>query len=878
MRCMLASLMVLALSFQVCAATIQVPGDQPTIQAGINAATDNDTVLVASGTYVENINFLGKAVVLLSEAGRDFTFIHPANPTAVIVRFDSGEDTTSVINGFTVRNTTHAYGILCLNSGPIIENCDVSYCDGPGDGGGIRCIYSGAKVRGNRVHHNTGEVTGGGISITQQASEVLEVTGNEVYENVAPHGPGIGAPSIGNAIISRNVIWGNVGYAEFGGGIYIDAIYPFIRVYNNTVVGNSKGIVVLGSTDVELRNNIIAFNNEAGFVPNGAVTAYNCVWGNGSANTPGTDGIAADPLFRNTLARDYRLQPSSPCINAGDPAVGFNDPDGSRNDIGAFPFTPEPDPLNRVIVGPVEYLDASHLRVPISFANDSDVVAAVSVPLQWSSAEVMVDSVSWLNSRVSDWEITQAQADNNNQTLLIVATKINAAPADPGVGLLCEVFLQAPALLVGATVCFDTTYIPPGGEFIFTDENAQTLYPSFEAYCFEFDPPDARVAVPNGGETYISLHNETIIWRGYSDSIDSTVVLLSTNGGSSFDTFVGRVIGSDTTLAWTVPVLWEDDCRVLVLHYETGQSIQQDASDGLFSIHSIGDVNCSNSIEISDVVCLINYIFSGGLGSCDCIDRAKDVNCDGRYNISDVVYLVNFIFLGGPPPCQNNSPVSKSVSPDPTLSFRRSDGSNEMIVATNSQFELAAVELEIAISVRSISDIQLVESQSGLNLYWTATSSDHIKIGIIDPSGRSVISAGATDLFKVKLAENSAVESNLISGIAVDRGASEYRFASVKTTSALPATFRLEQNWPNPFNPTTSIQYALPAAGWVRLAIYNVLGNEVRILVDGNSVAGSYTVNWDGRSNSNDVLPSGVYFYRLTTGSHQETKKMLLLK
>lgn len=878
MRCILAFLMVLALSFQVCAATIYVPADQPNIQAGINAAASNDTVLVAPGTYVENINFLGKAVVLLSEAGRDFTFIHPANPNAVIVRFDSGEDTTSVINGFTVRYTNYAYGILCLNSGPIIENCDVSYCDGPGDGGGIRCIYSGAKVRGNRVHHNTGEVTGGGISITQQASEVLEVTGNEVYENVAPHGPGIGAPSIGNAIISRNVIWGNIGYAEFGGGIYVDAIYPFIRVFNNTVVGNSKGIVVLGGGDVEFRNNIVAFNEEAGFAPNGAVSAYNCVWGNGSANTPGTDGIAADPVFRNALAHDYRLQASSPCINAGDPAVGFNDPDGSRNDIGAFPFTPEPDPLNRVIVGPVAYLDASHFRVPISFANDSDVVAAISVPLQWSSADVLVDSVSWLNSRVIDWEITQAQADNNNQTLLIVATKINAAPADPGAGLLCEVFLQAPELLVGANVCFDTTYIPPGGEFIFTDANAQTLYPSFEAYCFEFDPPDARVVVPNGGEVYVGLHNETIIWRSFSGNIDSTVVLLSTNGGSSYDTFVGRVIGSDTTLAWTVPVLWEDDCRVSVLHYETGQSIQQDASDGLFSIHSIGDVNCSNSIEISDVVCLINYIFSGGSGSCDCIDRAKDVNCDGRYNISDVVYLVNFIFLGGPPPCQDNLTASKLAGPDPTLSIWRNDVTDQIVVSTESQFELAAVELEIGISAASISDIQLVDSQSGLNLYWTATSSNQIKIGIIDLSGQSVISAGATDLFRVKLSENSTVEPNVISGIAVDRRASEYRLTSVKTTSALPTTYLLDQNRPNPFNPTTSIQYSLPVTGWVKLAIYNILGNQVRILVDETKPAGSHTVNWDGRSNSNDVLPSGVYFYRLTAGSYQETKKMLLLK
>ena len=857
---------------------IRVPADQPTIQAGIDAAANGDTVLVASGTYVENIDFSGKALVLISEAGREFTFVEQAASGVPIVLFDKGEDTASVISGFTVRNTIGAYGILCVNSSPIIENCDVSYCNRSGDGAGIRCLWSGAKIRGNRVHNNTCTTTGAGISVTQHTTALLEITDNQVYNNTSPHGPGIGCPSIGNVLISRNIIWNNVGSAEWGGGIYVDTEYPFARIYNNTVVGNSKGIVVLRGLDVEILNNIVAFNGGKGMVPGPSVSAYNCVWNNGSNNLPGYNGLVADPKFQDIASDNYRLLPSSPCIDAGDPALAFNDPDGSRNDIGAIPFSPDQNPPNRLIVGPVEYIDCANFQFPIEFVNDSDIVAAVSVPLEWSSSEIVYDSISWQSSRVIDWEIKQSQADNDNQTVLIVATRIIADPVNPGSGLLCNLFFHSQNLQDGSNVCFDTTYIPPGGEFVFADVEANSLYPSFESDCFAFTPPCARLIVPNGGEVFVGHHSENIIWQLASADVDSSVIWLSVDGGATFNSLVGSVIGPDTTFMWAVPVIWEDDCRMMVAHYLSGEIIKQDQSDGLFSLHSIGDVNCSNQLEVSDVVCLINYIFTLGTEPCACMDRAKDVNCDGRYNISDVVYLINFIFNGGPAPCPNNSQTGKVVVPNPTLKLRLSDAGDGIVVSTSSDFELAAVELEISIPARSVADVQLTGAHAGLNLYWRPVNNDRIRVGVVDPSGQSAISAGTTELFSVDFSDDSPVESYDIGGIAVDRKAVEYNLSSLTAPNALPLYYRLDQNRPNPFNPTTSIQYSLPVSGQVELTVYNILGNPVRILVDGVQPAGTYSANWDGRSKSNEVMPSGVYFYRLKIGSFEETKKMLLLK
>lgn len=85
--------------------------------------------------------------------------------------------------------------------------------------------------------------------------------------------------------------------------------------------------------------------------------------------------------------------------------------------------------------------------------------------------------------------------------------------------------------------------------------------------------------------------------------------------------------------------------------------------------------------------------------------------------------------------------------------------------------------------------------------------------------------------------------------------------------------FVLEQNYPNPFNPTTVISYQLPVSSDVTLKVYNILGNEIVTLVDEYKTAGSYEVKFDAAT-----LPSGVYFYKIQTGSLTDTKKMLLIK
>ena len=93
-----------------------------------------------------------------------------------------------------------------------------------------------------------------------------------------------------------------------------------------------------------------------------------------------------------------------------------------------------------------------------------------------------------------------------------------------------------------------------------------------------------------------------------------------------------------------------------------------------------------------------------------------------------------------------------------------------------------------------------------------------------------------------------------------------------------PTTYALAQNYPNPFNPTTTIAYAVPQAGEVRLAVYNILGEEVALLVNEVQVPGFYQVQWDGRDANQRPVASGVYFCRMHAGDFTSLKKMVLLK
>jgi parallel beta-helix repeat protein/predicted outer membrane repeat protein len=298
------------------ATIIDIPDDYPTIQQGIDASTEGDTVLVQPGTYVENIDFNGHNIVLgsLFLTTGDTTYISQTvidgDESGSVVRFTDGENSTAIISGFTLTNGRG--GIYCNNSSPTMSNNIIMRNHSNSNGGGIACFdYSSPDITNNTISQNTANLTGGGIYCqdsdpfiydnTIDSNTALNAGGGICCNNSSPriennilvenhaennYGGGIACftssnPEIigntinlnttnsegggiccysSNPIIDNNIIDGNIALGQ-GGGIFAQGCEITARqneIYNNT--GSDGGGIAVRSSIAELQDNIIREN------------------------------------------------------------------------------------------------------------------------------------------------------------------------------------------------------------------------------------------------------------------------------------------------------------------------------------------------------------------------------------------------------------------------------------------------------------------------------------------------------------------------------------------------------------------------------------------------------------------------------------------
>jgi len=370
-----ATMLLLCSSIAAQANVIKVPADHATIQSAINAAVNGDTIEVAPGTYVENLNFIGKAIRVTSAQGAQVTIID-GNQNGSVVTFVSGEGNQSVLNGFTIRNgDATASGlrggaVRIENSSPTISgNIITSNIAGDG-GGGISSSFGSPVIQGNIITQNhqrmgwSGGIGGGGVSIGGASS--AQLLNNSIFANswssangggvslfaastptlknnlitnnsAGSQGGGISMLNRSDALIVQNVIAGNS--ASSGGGVYwlVPSGARGPLMVNNTVAGNhaQQGSAVLADgfdAQAELINNILIASagqnavtcgtlNTASvpsFQFNDVVAVSGLTYSGSCTNQTGTNGnISQDPIFRDASAGDYHLLAGSPAIDAG---------------------------------------------------------------------------------------------------------------------------------------------------------------------------------------------------------------------------------------------------------------------------------------------------------------------------------------------------------------------------------------------------------------------------------------------------------------------------------------------------------------------------------------------------------------------------------
>ncbi len=344
--------------------TLQVPSAYSSIQLAINASTDGDIVLVAPGTYLENINFKGKNILVTSHfiLSDDLEYIkntiidgsNPDNPdSASCVSFHSGEDPSAVIQGFTITGGTGTKWIDPNNPGYIWRG-----------GGGVFTFTSSPTIKKNIIINNnvtnTSGVDGaqGGGTLSYDGNP--QILNNIIMLNEARYGAGIVIDYSGG-IIKNNIIYKNTGGQDYGGGGFWsigNGSSPII-VENNHIVENSVsgsgtyggkgGAMFVWMGTVTARNNIVWGNTQSQGGPIAEIDGGNAVirYSNVEDGFTGTGNINLDPEFTNP---NLYLDQSSPCIDTGNPNQIYNDPEdpvnsgfaefpsmGSlRNDMGAY--------------------------------------------------------------------------------------------------------------------------------------------------------------------------------------------------------------------------------------------------------------------------------------------------------------------------------------------------------------------------------------------------------------------------------------------------------------------------------------------------------------------------------------------------------------
>ena len=341
-----AIIFVLIFYSQLYSKTINIPADFSTIQEGINASVNGDTILVQPGTYVENINFNGKNVILgsLFITTKDTSYISntiiDGNNADRVVTFNNGETNDAQLSGFTIENggkTEPSYnknggGIFCANSSPIlshliIRNNKINASGGgiyltsyngniinviitdnlsSGDGGGLYANLSNFTLSESIISHNRTGYMGGGICLRE--SNEVNLNHLLLYKNEADFDGGglyineVAKTNIIQSTITENMIQGG----RYGSGIMLHNIFSDVNIVNSIVYRNYRGS-----------------GHRALFTWSGTYNvAYSCIGesynGQNWVTEWGGDANVYDyPNYVSFSDENYNLSSSSPCIEAG---------------------------------------------------------------------------------------------------------------------------------------------------------------------------------------------------------------------------------------------------------------------------------------------------------------------------------------------------------------------------------------------------------------------------------------------------------------------------------------------------------------------------------------------------------------------------------
>lgn len=963
------------------ASVLHVPGDYGTIQAAINAAIDGDTVVVSPGQYNENIRFLGKNILVTSLFDPDSTMIKAADPSKPVVLFSQNEPKGATLRGFTI--TGSAYG-------------------------GIECLGSSPTIIGNHIVGNRSSKSNNGAGVSLKNTSGSLIRGNIIaFDTAAAYGPGIHVGDDGKTssfdTVCYNVFYGNIGIGDIRALGHVTNL----SIFNNTLTSptfHSIGIQATGTEDI--RNNIITGSVAYGIwvndYPSVATVSYNCVFGNPHDFlnvTMGPGNIALDPQFAAPGVRDYRLQATSPCINTGDPSPVFNDPDGSRNDMGALPFVqgpPQPELLNLVqwkksdggndhwygIYAVVTNFEAARQKAATMIKDSTPwhlatitspqenqflmdhVLAGTNQPQhgvgdQFYLGGVYLDTewtwltgepfgyVNWAPGEPNNFGIENAMAifgPNNsdsrrpfgfwNNVVRSDSTTdpINTAwslfewegqqgggqdpiPTNEWIILYCpHAFVDSSGLVPGMVL---TAYDPQG---VLCGKGLVDTTGKFGPMLVYADDP--YTAVDEGAQP-----GDVISFKLNGQTVFPTPPVIWTRNGDVFQVCnfqfgICQQIPLHTgwnLVSWNVSfdgpteslIAGIKGCVDLMLGFDQGGLVYLPNLPEFSTLTNVDHrhgywikVNCNTTLTVC----------GGPTGCADPINIFSGWNLVSYLPMTPMAVPTAFATImgnlqvalgydnGGKTYLPGSPEFNTLTELDPGFGYWvRSSGP-----ATLRYFRCGD-SVERDIPAPTVSSTVALGSRFWMSLYGSAITLDGVPIAKGTPVefvtqdnvvvGKSVYGDGILRFVPVygADAQDAATKSFPAEGdkvFAVINGTKLYPAitwtgqGTVQKLTELyssadgniPRDYSLSQNFPNPFNPQTTISFGLPQASRVKLVVYNVLGQAIKTLADDNFTAGTHTALWDGTNATGTPVSSGVYFYRIEANNYIASKKMIMLK
>ncbi len=835
----------------ISATIINVPVDQPTIQQGLNAAQSGDTVLVRPDTYTENIIWpTVNGIKLISAGDSSNTIIDGGGMNSVIRILSSAIGESTLIEGFKIQNQNIdmrvGSGIYLEGSSPTISN--VSFTDNSApEGGGMKCVNS-SPVLNNVSFTGNAALQGGGMYLYNSSPTLTNVSFTDNYAN---SGGGMFVRENSNPIISRVTITGNT--ADNGSGMYLWRSSPILT--NVTITGNSAsgwggGMYLYNYSSPTLTNVTIANNtakSAGGILSKGNCnpTFTNVIITGNSVNQYGggmylegsTPNLAiTDVTIADNIASEWGggmyLYASSPTLTnvtiAGNSANGYGGGMVVRNNssptltyvtISGNSANPYGGGMYSLLANPT-----------IGYSN----IAYNSSGLYNADNSIIIDAVGnyWghFSGPYHPTQNTYGQGDNTNQYVNVTPWLVEADTAAPPLPVQNTTITGTSNDFISLN--WDASIVGDlAGYKVFYDTDASG-YP----YTYSVDVGTDTTYIISGlaaGTTHylsVTVYDTDGNESWYSKEVSATLRVIEIR---NLD--VAGVEDSQHIINHTPDITYTfyDDSEESQASYHIQVSSYADFSD--MDFWDTGVVTSDDTV--------ITYAGNSLLDGQSYYLRVKATS--GEYWSE----WKSFAFRMNSKPLSPISifPVNDTVVVPPINLTVRSSSDDEGDELLYSFFVYEDEEMTTLLdSVINMADTswQVTNSLPNNGQYWWVckTNDSYEESNFSSPS------------------------SFIIETVSIDE------------SKLIPDEYALRQNFPNPFNPITTIRYELPENSFVHITIYDMLGRQVRTLINKTQNAGYKSVIWNATNDNGKLVSAGVYLYKIQAGEFVQTKKIVLLK